>query len=93
MDSKNVLVLAHLEPEVELFEADDIGNDDDDDLLHHISQSLTALAWVLDELGSNQKHFEKPMDKISSEQLRKVEKIKPFGHSRASQKIKENATF
>ena len=29
------------------------------------------------------------MDKISSEQLRKVEKIKPFGHSRASKKIKK----
>ena len=32
--SKNVfvLVLAHLEPELELFEVDDIGNDGDDDL-------------------------------------------------------------
>ena len=30
LDSKNifVLVLAHLEPELELFEADDFGNDD-----------------------------------------------------------------
>ena len=27
-----VLVLAHLEPELELFEVDDIGNDGDDDL-------------------------------------------------------------
>ena len=34
LDSKNVfaLVLAHLEPELELFEVDDIGDDDDDDL-------------------------------------------------------------
>ena len=32
--SKNafVLVLAHLEPELELFEVDDIGDDGDDDL-------------------------------------------------------------
>ena len=34
------MVLAHLEPELELFEVDDIGNDgddDDDDLsLHHL---------------------------------------------------------
>ena len=28
------------------------------------------------------------MDKISSEQLRKVEKIKPFGHSGVSKKNK-----
>ena len=34
LDSKNVfvLVLTHLEPELELFEVDDIGNDGDDDL-------------------------------------------------------------
>ena len=34
LDSKNVFVLAlaHLEPELELFEVDDIGNDGDDDL-------------------------------------------------------------
>ena len=34
LDSKNVfvLVLAHLEPELELFEVDDIGDDGDDDL-------------------------------------------------------------
>ena len=33
-DSKNVfvLVLAHLEPELELFEVNDIGDDGDDDL-------------------------------------------------------------
>ena len=33
-DSKKyfVLVLAHLEPELELFEVDDIGDDGDDDL-------------------------------------------------------------
>ena len=37
LDSKNVfvLVLAHLEPELELFEVDDIGDDGDDDLKHH----------------------------------------------------------
>ena len=37
MDSKNVfiLVLAHLEPELELFEVDDIGDDGDDDLSYH----------------------------------------------------------
>ena len=33
------------------------------------------------------------MDKISSEQLRKVEKIKPFGHSRASKKNKKMPHF
>ena len=34
LDSKNVfvLVLAHLEPELELFEIDDNGDDGDDDL-------------------------------------------------------------
>ena len=34
LDSKNVfvLVLAHLEPELELFEVDDIDEDGDDDL-------------------------------------------------------------
>ena len=34
LDSKNVfvLVLAHLEPELELFEVDDIGVDGDNDL-------------------------------------------------------------
>ena len=34
LDSKNVfvLVLAHLEPELELFEVDDIGDGGDDDL-------------------------------------------------------------
>ena len=37
LDSKNVfvLVLAHSEPELERFEADDIGNDGDDDLSQH----------------------------------------------------------
>ena len=37
LDSKNVfvLVLAHSEPELQLFEADDIGNDGDDDLSQH----------------------------------------------------------
>ena len=34
LDSKNafVLVLAHLEPELEMFEVDDISDDGDDDL-------------------------------------------------------------
>ena len=34
LDSKNVfaLVLVHLEPELKLFEVDDIGDDGDDDL-------------------------------------------------------------
>ena len=34
LDSKNafILVLAHLEPELEMFEVDDIGDDGDDDL-------------------------------------------------------------
>ena len=34
LDSKNVFVfvLSHLEPELELFEVDDIGDDCDDDL-------------------------------------------------------------
>ena len=34
LDSKNVFVfvLSHLEPELELFEVDDIGDDGDDDL-------------------------------------------------------------
>ena len=37
LDSKNVfiLVLAHLEPELELFEVDDICDDGDDELQHH----------------------------------------------------------
>ena len=42
MHSKNVfvLVLAHLEPELELFEVDDIGDDgDDDDLLMDADQN------------------------------------------------------
>ena len=41
MDFKNVLVLVlpHLEPELELFEADDIGNDGDDDLSYHYLQN------------------------------------------------------
>ena len=35
-------------------------------------------------LESKQKYFYTPMEKISSEQLEKVEKIKPLNHSRAS---------
>ena len=41
-------------------------------------------------LGPKRQHFQNPTDKISSEQLRKVEKIKPFSHSRASKKIKKD---
>ena len=58
--SKNVFVLdlAHLEPELELFEVDDIGDDGDDDLYSPLSPKLkTALARVLDELERKQKHF------------------------------------
>ena len=40
--------LAHLEPELELFEVDDIGDDGDDDLWYHYLPQ-TALARVLDE--------------------------------------------
>ena len=40
--------LAHLEPELGLFEVDDIGDDGDADLLYHYLPQ-TALAWVLDE--------------------------------------------
>ena len=49
----------------------------------------TALDWVLDELGPKQKHFSNPPGKIYSEQLRKVEKVKPFGQSRAKKKDKK----
>ena len=54
LHSKNifVLVLTHLEPELELFEVNDNGNDGDDDLSHHYQ---TALARVPDELERNQK--------------------------------------
>ena len=42
--SKNVFVLflAHLEPELVLFEVDDIGDDDDDDLSHQTSNSSSS---------------------------------------------------
>ena len=45
LDSKNVfvLVLAHLEPELELFEVDDIGDDGDDDLWHHYLPNFEQL--------------------------------------------------
>ena len=38
-----VLVLAHLEPDVELFEVDDVGDDGDDDLLHHYLPNFKQL--------------------------------------------------
>ena len=45
LDSKNVfvLVLDHLEPELELFEVDDIGDDGDDDLWHHYLPNFKQL--------------------------------------------------
>ena len=49
--------LALLEPELELFEVDDIGDDGDDDLSYHYPKLQTALARVLDELRPKQKHF------------------------------------
>ena len=45
MHSKNVfaLVLAHLEPELGLFEVDDIGDVGDDDLWHHYLPNFKQL--------------------------------------------------
>ena len=44
-DSKNVfvLVLAHLEPDLELFEVDAIGEDGDDDLSYHYLPNFKQL--------------------------------------------------
>ena len=39
-------------------------------------------------LGPKQRYFQGVQDKISSEQLIKLEKVQPFGHSKAS-KIKK----
>ena len=39
-------------------------------------------------LGPKQKYFQTATDKISSEQLTKLQKIKPFGHSKAPKKKK-----
>ena len=39
-------------------------------------------------LGPKRKYFQTATDKNSSEQLRKLEKIKPFGHSKAPKKKK-----
>ena len=39
-------------------------------------------------LGPKQKYLKTLMDIISSEQLRKLKKIKPFGHSKAPKKKK-----
>ena len=74
------MVLAHLEPELELFEVDDIGDDGDDDLWQSY---LPNFKRALDDIGLKRKHFWNAPGQISSEQLRKVEKVKPFGHSRA----------
>merc|ERR1712018_661125 len=38
--------------------------------------------------GPKQKYFQTATDKISSEQLTKLQKIKPFGHSKAQKKKK-----
>ena len=56
----NVAMLPRtMQPELELFEVDGIGNDGDDDLWHHYLPNFKqlALARVLDELGPEQKHF------------------------------------
>ena len=47
---------AHLEPELGLFEVDDIGDDGDDDLPYHYLQNFKQLllARVLYELERNQ---------------------------------------
>ena len=63
--------LAHLEPELELFE---VWDDGEDDLSHHNLQ--------------NERILETVTDKISLEQLRKLENSKLFGHSRASKNKK-----
>ena len=42
-DFFNFSRLAHLEPELELFEVDDIGNDGDDDLGHHYLPNFKEL--------------------------------------------------
>ena len=39
-------------------------------------------------LGPKRKYFQTGTDKNSSKQLRKLEKIKPFGHSKAPKKEK-----
>ncbi len=39
-------------------------------------------------LGPKRKYFQTPTDITSSEQLRKLKKIKPFGHSKAPKKKK-----
>ena len=44
-------------------------------------------------LGPKRKYFQTPTDIISSEQLRKLEKIKPFGHSKAPKKEKIMTDF
>ena len=44
-------------------------------------------------LGQKRKYFQTLTDKNSSEQLRKLEKIKPFGHSKAPKKEKNSDRF
>ena len=39
--------------------------------------------------GPKQKYFQTLTDKISSEELTKLQKIKPFGHSKAPKKEKK----
>ena len=57
----HISTLFHLEPELELFELDDIGGDDgddgdngDDDLSYHYIPTFKQLTRVLDELQRNQ---------------------------------------
>ena len=44
-------------------------------------------------LGPKRKYFQTGKDKNSSEQLRKLEKIKPVGHSKAPKKKKNRTDF
>ena len=57
-----------------------------------MSSTSTALAQVLDERGPKRKHIWNATGKISSEQLRKVEKSKRLVTAEL-QKNKKNATF
>ena len=48
LNTKNVfiLVLAHLEPELALFDVNDIGNDGDDDLSHNYIPNFKQLFFL-----------------------------------------------
>merc|ERR1712112_317348 len=43
--------------------------------------------------GPKQMYFQTATDIISSEQLRKLEKVKPFGHSKAPKKKKKSDRY